>query len=185
LSGIVIVQLLYREVDFINELYDDIDVRRRRHTLERTLQQELTTVANGGAILEANGTRLIVFHAEILYASPKAEGWDLFLGCLPIFPPQPDSKGRYEVPDPILLHASTYAAEEGALRFRAGRGGDFRISPIADPTNESKCLEFSRQYDQHMILRPAVFQALADMRTQLKRFRVTPTVTSAKTRPSE
>lgn len=172
LHGSIATGLLYRVVDIINELYADVDVRRMRHEFERKLQSELSRVLSGGAILEISTIRLIVFHAEVLYAVPDGEGWGIFLGVLKIFPSTPDGKGSHELPDPIFLKLGNYVVENDRLTFSAEDGTRAYIGAIQDETNSERYREFKTEFDKYPILFPAVIQPLADRRIQLKRTRV-------------
>jgi hypothetical protein len=171
LHGVSIVGLLYCAVDFVNELHDDINIRKARHDLERSIQLKLSRITAQGAILEMSGVRRIVFHVEILYVAPIGKDWDLHLGCLEIFPPRPDEKDNYQLPDPIFLCVHNYETVESTIQFQLKNGSRVRLCPINDSVNEAKYKDFYEGYSQHAFLKPAVFQPLADRRINLKRYR--------------
>ena len=170
LHGVVVVDLLYRVVDFINELYEDIEIRKRRHELERSIQRELNRIAIHGAILETTSIRLIVFHGEVLYAEPTVEGWNIYLGFLKIFTSQPNENETCMLPDPVFICASEHEVTDGTIRFKTKRNELVRFIPIADEANSSKFKSFLKEFSQNPILKPAVFQSLADQRINLKRY---------------
>jgi len=169
--GVTIVGMLYSVVDFVNELYADVDVRKTRHQFEKKLQSELGRVLSGGAILEIGTIRLIVFHAEVLYAVPDGEDWDIYLGVLTIFPPSPDIDGNHELPKPLYLRLRGYKLADSVMRLTSNEGDLIRLSPITGAKNEEKFQTFWSEYLRHPSLVPAVFQPLADRRIQLKRHR--------------
>lgn len=170
-AGMVKLHLLYRVMDFVNELYEDPDLRRRRHTLEDEFQQVLNRVMQHGAILTLNGKRWLVFHAEILLASQVSQAWYYDLGFLKIFPPLPDNTGSYSLPDPLILSLHDSQTVEGILHFTDQNGNAVSLGPIADKQNADKFEAFLRDFTQRDILRFAAFQSLAEQRVMVKRNR--------------
>lgn len=171
LHGSIATGLLYRVVDFVNELYDDPKLRKTRQDFERTLQSELTRATSNGAILEFDSIRLIVFHVEVLYAMPDCENWEIHLGVLKISPSAPDEAGSHELPDPIFLKLSDYVVENKRVSFGAGDGQRVYLHAIEDETNGDRFKWFKSEFEKHPILLTAAIQPLADRRIQLKRRR--------------
>jgi hypothetical protein len=169
LHGVSVVGLIYKVADFVNELYDNVEERMRRHEIERQVQRELNSVVNHGAIIDRNGVRLIIFHAELLFAKQLGDEWTLHLAFLPIFPPLPDDQGIYVLPDPIYLLARSQRFTTDAIYIDLPDGQTIPVRSISDKVNEAKYREFKSEYSNRPILISAVFQALADRRTRLKR----------------
>jgi len=169
LHGVSIVGLLYRVVDFVNELYQDPRLRKVRHEYERTFQNLLTRITANGAILESDNNRLIVFHAEVLHAVQVKEDWDIYLGLLRIFHPEPDERGVHVLPEPIFLNCRNYEANDDMALFGTLDGNGARLHAICDEANGELFRTFKSSIDKNSFLLATAFRPLADQRNQLKR----------------
>lgn len=169
LHGVSIVGLLYRVVDFVNELYQDPRLRKICHEYERTLQNLFNQITANGAILETDNSRLIVFHAEVLHAVQVEEDWDIYLGFLKIFNPEPDEQGGHVLPEPILAKLRNYEVSDDMVSLGTFNGNGARLHAIRDETNGERFRTFKSSVDKYPFLLAASIQPLADRRIQLKK----------------
>ena len=162
LHGVSIVGLLYRVVDFVNELYQDPRLRKVRHEYERTPQNLFSQIAANGAFLEIDNSRQIVFHAEVLRAVQVEEDWNIYLGFLKIFHPKPDEWGGHVLPEPILMKLRNYEVKEGMVSFGTVDGKRVRLYAIRDETNGEQFRTFKSNFDEHPVLLAAAIRRLAE-----------------------
>jgi hypothetical protein len=168
LYGVSIVPTIYGAVDFINELYEIVELRVKRKSIESEVQQALTRVVRDGAILTLNGVRLIVYLAECLYCEIGDDGYVLHIGFMPIFDPR-ERDGMTDIPAPIFASVNGYILQDDAIDLTSSSSPMIKLAAIADEVNCDKYSQFTLGYKSNPMLGTIERLPFAERRRQIKR----------------
>lgn len=85
-SGLLMIQRVYRIINFINELYDDQLLRRQRIEDTKRLQAILSNLVSGGAALEIGKNRqLILYDATVFFVNNRKQPPKMAIAFWPEF----------------------------------------------------------------------------------------------------
>ncbi|MBZ0264208.1 hypothetical protein K8I28_06030 [bacterium] len=168
LMGITSLQAVYTVVDFINDLYEDTEVRKVRHKKESDLRKVLEPVITGGGILTIGETRLIVHLAEVLTCIDVGKRFEYYVGIAPIFDPK-EKDGSLSIPDPIPVRFDIYEYSDKRLEMFLKKKCVSELESINDTVNKNRYEEFIRGYESNEMLEFMIRNHLNDMRLGIKR----------------
>jgi hypothetical protein len=97
-GGSVFLNKLYRALDLINDLYEDVQLRNERNSQLATVREKLHPLFGDGAILNANGERLIVHSTAFVFLNNKSQPPIFHQLIWPICDPKPYFEDKHPIP---------------------------------------------------------------------------------------
>jgi hypothetical protein len=153
--GTLAISVIQRVVEIINELYDDISLRRQRHEKVEAANRVIDDLVDNGAILsfpEDGGAewpdRLIICRASMLHYENREEPALHFFAFQPIFDPMPDGKGGLHIPSPFVISAVSWETKEGSLYIRTPEKHVITVRPIQKTENKKRYSEWRRDVNE-------------------------------------
>jgi len=168
LMGITCLQAVFTVIDFINDLYEDVETRKKRHEGENELKQILQNYESNGAILTISKTRLIIFLADVLMCFIEKGKFEYHVCLIPIFDPKWED-GSMSTPDPILLEFDKYKYDGDLLRMYAGGKLLAKLEKVTDTVNRGKFDEFIEEYKDDNMLEFVIKHNIKDYKQKIKR----------------
>ncbi len=129
-------------VQFINELYDDVDLRKERQKIQLDMNSCLAHFERDGSILTINGCRTIVFIATLLFVENRSGKITYYAAFSNIFDPSSDVEGRIHSDPTKILRCSQIAVQNGYVEFHALGGMIVKLEMIKDDINRNKFESF-------------------------------------------
>jgi len=137
LWGHLSIELILRTVEIINDLYEDVDLRRTRKQKEKQANDELDKFLENGAILESTDKRLIIFKAVLLFCNNKNERTIYRFLFWPIFDAGVKDKS-VDICDPILVNCDSWKYVDDKLIFNEMNGQRLKLNRIDSVENGRK-----------------------------------------------
>lgn len=154
-------------VDFINDLYEDIGIRERRHKIEREIQQVFTEITEHGSILTLGHTRLVTFQAKMLVCMIEDDAISCHAGFFPIFDARKINHS-FSTPDPIMVKFCSYEFIDESFILTDGSGNKVRIESISDDANSNKYNDFLSEFNKNPILGGVLNSQLQEIKRDIK-----------------
>jgi len=150
LGGTAFLREVYRAIDLINDLQEDVELRMKRKKLMRLLQKQLHEFLEGGGVISWFGKREIVFRADIIFFNNKLDTPVYDLAIWKIF----DLKSRNErgniVPRSKLIQLTKCNLSKEIFQGKDKTTGELiTISKIQDEQNKEKFDQWHKElYEQ-------------------------------------
>lgn len=148
LMGFLSIDMIQRTVEIINEMYEDVELRKLRINVEKEIVQRFEGFVENGAVLELNGVQGIVFLATLLWYDNSVKPEKFHFLFWPIFDPVPKD-GKVEEGKPVIISCNSWRYVDGKFYFGdAGLQNEAMLMPL---TNNKKIDEFKawkQDFDQ-------------------------------------
>lgn len=140
-GGILYLKGVYRIFDFVNDLYEDVDLRVKRQSECKNLQEEFEKRYPNGLIFTLGDKRWIGYKVVPAFINNKKTVPELSLSISRIFDPNKYS-GNYGKPDNCIeLAVKNWRFEENGFNgIDLENNLEFNINNINDPINMDKYL---------------------------------------------
>jgi hypothetical protein len=139
LGGIVFLRKVYSVFYLINDLYEDVALRKVRKETISTWQPVLNEFLKNGGIITINEKRIIVFKADIIFLNNKSNPSMLTIVIWPIFELTPYQQNKNIKPYSFEIEISDWEIKDNVFRADSStEGKHISISQISDQANIDK-----------------------------------------------
>lgn len=168
LYGVTTIPTIYSAVDFVNALYENVERRTLRHSIEREVQEALSKIAADGAILIMPIARMCILQARVLYCDLRNDGCRISIAFVPVFDPK-EVDGETQMPVPIYFECSSWSAESNFVDLVNQSGSRVRLQTIEDQEDREYYNEFGSVFAVRPILQAPIQLALSERRRTILR----------------
>jgi hypothetical protein len=166
--GVGFTEMCYGVVDFVNDLYADPGERRARQSLERDLGQCIKNFTGNGSIMSIDGTRLILFHADIACCAIVEDQTEFNLMFYPIFDVREVDK-TLQTPQAIVRSYQAVALYDDSIQMIGANGDSTILQPIRDTVNHDRYRIFRIDYDKQKMMDFLIQTQVAEQRNLIRR----------------
>lgn len=149
-GGLSMLQWVLHPMDLINDMYEDIELRRIRINKTRELNNELKTISKVGCTISLpNGEKFIVHDIDLLFYNNKTQANEISVLWQPIFEiPEHwlNDDGLIYGSDFKPLTFSTLEKIENKLIGKTIDGNIIKIEPINNNQNLKRFKEFNNRF---------------------------------------
>jgi hypothetical protein len=145
LTGFLGIDPIFRIIEIINGLYDNVELRKERRRIEAEINQKLRIFNDLGGILIIDKKRFLIFLAELLLYDNKSLPHKYHLLFYPIFNIEEDENGDIDTGRPIVVSSVNANESLGGMLFDDKNRGQVEVTMIADPTDKAKVLEWKKR----------------------------------------
>jgi len=165
--GISVLDAIPRTVDVINGMYEDIELRKKRATIERKIDEDLIHFSKSGLILEQYGTQHIIFLARLLFHNNKVEPCLNYWLFWPIFDPK-EHDGGIDVSNPIMVTSADFSTDKDGYRISDIRKNrDLLLRKIANPEQATVFENWRKEFNKRSMLQHVVNFNVAKLRNSI------------------
>jgi hypothetical protein len=138
-AGWFSLSTVYRTIDLINDVYEDLELRKERNIIEKESNEKLKLILENGAISTVIEKREIFFQAWIYFIDNKSASKIMSLVLWPIFNPQPYREDKHPIPRSYFLEVYDWKFEPGLFTAKeVGTEKKLNIVSIDDQANKEK-----------------------------------------------
>lgn len=146
LLGHLSLDLIFRIVEIINDLYEDVELRKARKDQEKQTNNRLEEFVKDGAILELSNQRLIIFKAVMLYCNNKIAPTIYHFLFWPIFDTEVRNKA-IDVCEPIVIGCNSWEVKNDVITFLDNSSGKIKLTPIDKAENRLKYANWKKSFE--------------------------------------
>jgi hypothetical protein len=147
LGGIVFLRKVYSVFYLINDLYEDIDLRKIRKEAVSTWQPICNDFLKAGGIITLNGKRIIIFKADIVFLNNKPSPSILTIVIWPIFELTPYQQNKNIKPYSFEIEITDWEIIDGVFTaYSTLERKQVSISQISDQTNIDKFTKWQTDF---------------------------------------
>jgi len=117
LFGYLSLHIMQRIVEIINELYENVDMRRSRHHEEKKVNELLDHFRQSGAELDLEDIRIIIFEARLLYFNNIVSPPKYHFLFWPIFDPTLHNNA-VNISEPIVICSKGWIFADSVFRIK-------------------------------------------------------------------
>jgi hypothetical protein len=171
LYGTMAFDIPARVAQIINELYDDVEIRKERKQTELEINENFNNIEATGALLEIDDKRYLIFLASLLHYENRLESKAYHFAFWPIFDPSKCSKEKCDVGEPIVISCTKHSANgfEHYLSHRSRIKATLKkIENQVDIKKYREWLEFFRGFNEAPI-QFHIKVTIGELRAKVKR----------------
>ena len=142
---------IYSVGDYINALYDDVNIRFERHRIECELRKSLDWFLRDGAVIALNGVQHLVYRAQVIYCVIHGDVHEIHVGFNPTFDSR-EQDGGFNIADPIFCIFRTYTIRDSRIDFMNAQGEFAILRKLLSEKEHIEYRAFIEEYNKHGML---------------------------------
>lgn len=159
-GGILYLKGVYRIFDFVNDLYENVELRKERQKILKNLHETFESTFQDGLIFNANGKRWIGYKVIPVFLNNKKTKPDLSLSLSKISDPNRFSATRGKPDNCIEIIVSDWRFEGNEFKAQNIKDDtEFKISKITDAENIMKYNNWENEFNKTGKLSLLYFEA--------------------------
>lgn len=147
LGGIAFLKKVYTVFYLINDLYEDVTLRRDRKYTSGKLQVALNDLLENGGIMCYRGKRTIIFKADVVFINNKFHRSIITIVIWPIFDPNIYKNDKHFKPYSLEIELKDWDMQSDYLKgVNNHDGAEITISTINDEVNNKRFSIWSKEF---------------------------------------